>query len=58
MTTLVIRLQINFATIREAIQKNKEYQKGKDPNLLGPPPPLIRKKIGNYFSLLDPLPPP
>ena len=49
MTTLVIRLQINFATIREAIQKNKEYQKGKVPNLLGPPPPLIRKKIRKFF---------
>ena len=24
--------------VREAIQKNKEYQKGKVPNLLGPPP--------------------
>ena len=26
------------SSLREAIQKNKEYQKGKVPNLLGPPP--------------------
>ena len=45
---------------REAIQKNKEYQKGKVPNLLGPPPyPLIRKKNQEiFFSHLDLLPPP
>ena len=33
-----VRIHLLKNRIREAIQKNKEYQKGKVPNLLGPPP--------------------